>query len=145
MQSVQRTERTRAPTKGIEGCWLQKTHLRSSFIPNYSKLWDNTALEDPGITLGKGHLPAEGTMSSNANLLILSALRSLLITSNDGSLDNQYRIHHRHVEFRAVAPGGPPRSDRAWRTLDDDELQLHFALRTPVADWLEKNVYARMS
>jgi hypothetical protein len=84
-------------------------------------------------------------MLSNPNLLILSGLRSLLITSNDGALDNQYRIRRRHVEFRSVAPGGPPRSDRAWRSLDDDELQLHFALHTPVADWLEKNLYARIA
>ena len=84
-------------------------------------------------------------MSSNPNLLILSGLRSLLITSNDGALDNQYRIRRRHVEFRSVAPGGPPNRDRNWRVLDEEELQLHFALHTPVAEWLEKNVYARMA
>lgn len=84
-------------------------------------------------------------MSSSPNLIILSGLRSLLITSNDGSLDNQYRIRQQHVEFRTLPPGGPPGSDRTWRVLNDDELQLHFALHTPVAEWLEKNVYARMA
>lgn len=84
-------------------------------------------------------------MSSNPSVIILSGLRSLLITSNDGAMDNQYRIRLQHVEFRTVAPEGPPISDRNWRVLDDDELQLHFALHTPVAEWLEKNVYARMA
>jgi hypothetical protein len=84
-------------------------------------------------------------MASSPNLIILSGLRSLLITSNDGSPDNQYRIRQQHVEFRTVAPRSRASSDRNWRVLDDDELQLHFALHTPVADWLEKNVYARMA
>jgi hypothetical protein len=29
-----------------------------------------------------------------------------------------------------------------WRALDGDEIQLHFALQTPVAEWLDKNLYA---
>ena len=82
-------------------------------------------------------------MSSNPSIIVLSGLRTLLITSNDGAMDNQYRIRQQHVEFRTVAPGGPPNSDRSWRVLDDDELQLHFALHTPVAEWLEKNLFAR--
>jgi len=28
-----------------------------------------------------------------------------------------------------------------WRALDGDEIQLHFALQTPVAEWLDKNLY----
>ena len=84
-------------------------------------------------------------MSTSPNLIILSGLRSLLITSNDGSWDNQYRIRQQHVEFRTVPPRRTAGSDRNWRVLDDDELHLHFALHTPVAEWLEKNVYARMA
>lgn len=80
-------------------------------------------------------------MQANA-VIMLSGLRSFVVMSSDGAPENQYRIHERHVEFRSVAPGGPPRSDRPWRVLDADELQLHFALHTPVADWLDKTLYA---
>jgi hypothetical protein len=75
-------------------------------------------------------------------VIILAGLRSFIVTSGDGAPDNQYRIRGRHVEFRSLAPGGPPRPDRPWRTLDPAELQLHFALQTPVADWLDKTLYA---
>lgn len=81
-------------------------------------------------------------MLNNA-VIILAGLRSFMITSSDGAPDNQYRIRGRHVEFRSLAPGGPPRPDRPWRVLDPDELQLHFALHTAVADWLDKTLYAR--
>jgi len=32
-----------------------------------------------------------------------------------------------------------------WRTLDGEEIKLHFALQTPVADWLDKNLYSPAS
>lgn len=75
-------------------------------------------------------------------VIILAGLKSLMITSSDGSPDNQYRIRGRHVEFRSLAPGGPPRPDHPWRVLDAEELRLHFVLHTPVADWLDKTLYA---
>jgi hypothetical protein len=74
--------------------------------------------------------------------IILAGLHSFLITSGDGLPDNQYRIRDQHVEFRSFAADGPPSTDRQWRVLQPDELQLHFALRTPVAEWLDKRLYA---
>ena len=77
----------------------------------------------------------------NSRFVILAGLRSFLITSRDGAPDNQYRIRNKRVEFRSVAPGGPPNPDLPWRVLQTHEVQLHFALRTPVADWLDKTLY----
>jgi hypothetical protein len=28
-----------------------------------------------------------------------------------------------------------------WRALNGEEIKLHFALKTPVAEWLDKNLY----
>lgn len=78
----------------------------------------------------------------NNTVIMLAGLRSFIVSSKDGSPDNHYRIRNQHVEFRSVAPGGPPSPDRPWRVLDPDELQLHFALHTPVAEWLDKTLYA---
>ena len=75
-------------------------------------------------------------------MIILAGLRSFVITSKDGLPDNQYRIRNQHVEFRSFAPDGPPSEERHWRVLEPDEVQLHFALRTPVADWLDKRLYS---
>ena len=75
-------------------------------------------------------------------LIVLSGLRSLIIISNDGAPANEYRIQQHSIEFRTVAANGKPhRSASKWRVLNDDEIQLHYALRTPVADWLDKNLY----
>jgi hypothetical protein len=75
-------------------------------------------------------------------LIVLSGLSSLTIMANDGAPANQYRIHRKAVEFRSIPPHGQPGTgNRKWRALDNDEIQLHFALQTPVADWLDKNLY----
>jgi hypothetical protein len=75
--------------------------------------------------------------------IVLSGLRSLRITSRDGTPSNEYRIRENSVEFRTVDAKGKPYSSNQgkWRVLDRDEIQLHFALRTPVANWLDKNLY----
>ncbi|HET9790564.1 MAG TPA: hypothetical protein VJV96_14770 [Candidatus Angelobacter sp.] len=77
------------------------------------------------------------------NLIILAGLKSFIITSHDGAPDNQYRIREKHVEFRSVMPNWPPPARLGWRVLEPDEVQLHFALRTPVADWLDKTLYSQ--
>ena len=77
------------------------------------------------------------------SLIILAGLKSFVITSQDGAPDNQYRIREKHVEFRSVMPEGPPVAKLGWRVLEPDEVQLHFALRTPVADWLDKTLYSQ--
>ncbi len=79
----------------------------------------------------------------NNSFIILAGLKSFVITSGDGAPDNQYRIREKHVEFRSVMPNGPPSEKLVWRVLEPDEVQLHFALRTPVADWLNKTLYSQ--
>ncbi|HEY2169488.1 MAG TPA: hypothetical protein VGJ30_07670, partial [Candidatus Angelobacter sp.] len=73
---------------------------------------------------------------------VLSGLRSLRIASKDGGPGNEYRIQDHSVEFRAVNAQGKayPHPSR-WRALDGEEIKLHFALQTPVAEWLDKNLY----
>jgi hypothetical protein len=77
------------------------------------------------------------------NFIILAGLKSFVITSRDGAPDNQYRIREKHVEFRSVMPNGPPATGLAWRVLEPEEVQLHFALKTPVADWLDRTLYSQ--
>jgi hypothetical protein len=81
-------------------------------------------------------------------MIVLSGLDSLIITSKDGAPDNEYRIQQSSVEFRALQSGrkidghfNDGQLNSEWRTLDRDEIQLHFVLHTPVADWLDKNLY----
>jgi hypothetical protein len=78
--------------------------------------------------------------------IVLSGLRSLRITSRDGTPSNEYRIRQNSVEFRTLDRAGG-RSFRLgkWRVLDRDEIEWHFALRTPVANWLDKNLYSAAS
>jgi hypothetical protein len=44
---------------------------------------------------------------------------------------NEYRIVEGHVQFR-------PQEGR-WRTMDVEDIRMHFALRTPVASWIRSN------
>jgi hypothetical protein len=76
--------------------------------------------------------------------IVLSGLRNLRISSRDGAPSNEYRIQENSVEFRTVDASGKPFSTSmgGWRPLDDDEIELHFALHTPVAEWLDKNLYS---
>lgn len=73
---------------------------------------------------------------------MLSGLRSLRIAAKDGGPSNEYRIREQSVEFRALDEQGNPYSQPRWRALDGDEIKLHFDLRTPVAEWLDKNLYS---
>ena len=77
------------------------------------------------------------------SMVVLSGLRSLRIASQDGAPGNEYRIEQSSVEFRALDAGGEPfpHPNGQWRALDENEIKLHFALHTPVADWLDKNLY----
>jgi hypothetical protein len=62
----------------------------------------------------------------------------LRIESVKGSPVNDYRISNGCVEVRSLDPSGHPYLGWAsrWRTLDDDDIQLHHALRTVVSKWL---------
>jgi hypothetical protein len=66
----------------------------------------------------------------------------LKIPSERGSPINEYRIHRGQIEFRSMDSRGEPfpYSDGAWRALETRELELHFALHTPVAQWLIKRL-----
>ena len=75
-------------------------------------------------------------------VVVLSGLQSLRIASRDGAPDNEYRIQHNAVEFRCVDGGQPSSINNQWRVLDPNEIELHFALQTPVAHWLSKNLYS---
>jgi hypothetical protein len=78
--------------------------------------------------------------------IVLSGLRNLRIASKDGGPCNEYRIQDHAVEFRAVDSRGKRYSHLSkWRVLDAEEIKLHFALQTPVADWLDKNLYSSAS
>lgn len=80
-------------------------------------------------------------------MVVLSGLRSLRIASHDGAPSNEYRIQKNTVQFRSITPDGLAfgnlngHSNGGWRTLDPREIRLHFALQTPVAEWLSKNLY----
>lgn len=75
--------------------------------------------------------------------IVLSGLRNLRIAPRDGAPSNEYRIQQNAVEFRALDAKGKPYASSSghWHALDGDEIQLHFALQTPVAEWLDKNLY----
>jgi hypothetical protein len=62
----------------------------------------------------------------------------LRIPSERGSPINEYRVHHGHIEFRSIDSHGQPfpYTHGSWRVLDSSDLELHFALNTPVAQWL---------
>jgi hypothetical protein len=62
----------------------------------------------------------------------------LRIPSENGSPINEYRINHGHIEFRSLTSQGQPFSSRkqGWRMLGVGDIQLHFALKTAVAQWL---------
>jgi hypothetical protein len=62
--------------------------------------------------------------------------------SKDGGPSNEYRIKEHLVEFRALNEQGRPYAEASdWRALNGNDIKLHFALQTPVAEWLDKNVY----
>jgi hypothetical protein len=74
---------------------------------------------------------------------MLSGLRTLRIALKSGGPYNEYRIQRRAVKFRAVNEQGKSHSRLSkWHTLNGEEIKLHFALRTPVAEWLDKNLYS---
>ena len=62
----------------------------------------------------------------------------LRIPSVNGSPINEYRINQGQIEFRSLDAQGQPfsPSKAGWRALDAGDIQLHFALKTRVAQWL---------
>ncbi len=62
----------------------------------------------------------------------------LRIESVNGSPINDYRIRDGLVEVRVMDSRGHPYkgSTSNWRTLDENEIQLHHILGTVVSQWL---------
>ncbi|HEY6348216.1 MAG TPA: hypothetical protein VI636_02285 [Candidatus Angelobacter sp.] len=62
----------------------------------------------------------------------------LRIPSQNGAPVNEYRIHQGQIEFRSLGPQNKSISPQTegWRSLDASDIQLHFALKTIVAQWL---------
>lgn len=67
-----------------------------------------------------------------------SANDLLRIPSENGCPVNEYRIHEGQIEFRSLDSHNKPFSPRGdgWRSLAAADIQLHFALKTSVAQWL---------
>jgi hypothetical protein len=63
---------------------------------------------------------------------------TLRIDSVNGSPINEYRICGGKVELRTFGPAGEPYpgDSSKWRTLDEDEIELHHALETVVSVWM---------
>jgi hypothetical protein len=65
----------------------------------------------------------------------------LTVESGDGSHVDEYRVRDRQVEFRAcLRDGTPPSGEAGWRQLTADDISLHLALNTVVAEWLMWNL-----
>lgn len=62
----------------------------------------------------------------------------LRIPSENGSPVNEYRINQGQIEFRSFSPEKKLllQHTDGWRALDVGDIQLHFALKTVVAQWL---------
>jgi hypothetical protein len=61
-------------------------------------------------------------------LYLSDSLPSLQLTFPSGN-PNEYRLRQGGVEFRV--------DQKAWRLLDESDVQFHFALHTEVAKWLQ--------
>ncbi len=61
-----------------------------------------------------------------------------MVELGDDSRVDEYRIRGREVEFHAKRPDGSelPEWGDEWRRLTADDISLHLALHTPVAEWL---------
>jgi hypothetical protein len=49
-----------------------------------------------------------------------------------GGTYNEYRVVDGHVQFR------PEKGE--WRTLDPEDIRMHFMLKTPVASWIRSTL-----
>jgi hypothetical protein len=66
----------------------------------------------------------------------------LTIEFSDGAAD-EYRIRKSNVEFRPRHRSSSLQKPGKWRRLDAEDIALHLALRTPVAEWLTLRMLRR--
>ena len=72
-----------------------------------------------------------------------SSLQRFTIFSEEDAPVNQYRVHKRDLEFRALDPHGHRFRFSQWRKLTPDEITLHMNLNTAVAEWLNARLLRR--
>jgi len=65
-----------------------------------------------------------------------SSPEQLIILSEQDAPVNQYRVHRRNLEFRALDSQGRRFRFSRWHKLTAEEIALHMNLNTPVAEWL---------
>jgi hypothetical protein len=74
-----------------------------------------------------------------------SSPERLIILSEKNAPVNQYRVHKRNLEFRALDSQGHPFCFSRWRKLTAEEITLHMNLNTAVAEWLNARLLSRAS
>ena len=74
-----------------------------------------------------------------------SSPERLIIPSEKNAPVNQYRVHKRNLEFRALDSQGRRFRFSRWRKLTAEEITLHMNLNTPVAEWLNARLLSRAS
>jgi hypothetical protein len=74
-----------------------------------------------------------------------SSPERLIILSERDAPVNQYRVHRRNLEFRALDSEGRRFRFSRWRKLTAEEIALHMNLNTAVAEWLNARLLSRAS
>ena len=72
-----------------------------------------------------------------------SSPQRFTIFSEEDAPVNQYRVHKRDIEFRALDSAGQRLRFSHWRKLTPDEISLHMNLNTAVAEWLNARLLRR--
>lgn len=65
------------------------------------------------------------------------------VFSDEDAPVNEYRVHKRNLEFRALDCHGNRLQFSHWRKLTPDEITLHMNLNTAVAEWLNERLLTR--
>jgi hypothetical protein len=69
-------------------------------------------------------------------MVLLTWPQHLRIASEYGTPGNEYRICHGDVEFRTLNQIGVCQDESDWKAVSPEDISMHFALNTPVAEWL---------
>ena len=72
-----------------------------------------------------------------------SSPKRFTIFSDKNAPMNQYRVHKRELEFRALDSHGQRFRFSDWRKLTADDITLHMNLNTAVAEWLNARLLRR--
>jgi hypothetical protein len=69
-------------------------------------------------------------------MVLLTWPKHLRIASEHGPPGNEYRIRCGDVEFRTLNPAAGVQEKSEWKAVPPEDISVHFALNTPVAQWL---------